>query len=672
MIFIRYVLYILIITKNMHISLGSIVVILFVAVLSVILCRRLHIPPMLGYLLVGFVTGPGLLHLVNQSSGTEFIGEIGITFLMFSIGLEFSLSKLLAMRKLVFGLGSLQVLGSLLLMWLIFICLGINIIWAFTLASALTMSSTAIVSRIMAEKNELNQHYGHMVMGVLLMQDIAVVPLMILFPAMASTSEQVWLNIALALVKMFCTLLLLLVVGSKIMPKWFRLIARFKSSELFMINVLLVTLGVAYLTQLAGLSLALGAFVAGMLISETQYRFQVEDDIRPFRDILLGFFFITIGMKLDLQILASGWHTILILLSMLILLKAIVIFICSRYYLKENDSDSFKTAFYLAQGGEFGFVMLAVCGAIKLISPSLEQAGIAAILLSMILAPFLMELADLLIRKLTHRSWEEQSVDLQTILVETMNKTDHVLIIGFGRCGQGVARVLQQENTPFYALDLDAERVATAKSAGEPVTFGDAKRNEVLQAAGLKRAQMVLITIHNMDESKHILNNIITQTPTMPVIVRVTEDRFITEFIGMGADSVVSDEKESSLLLAGQALLGSGKSFEDVFRIMGRVRQNHYQALEGMFAGSDDNIKEQEPLHYYRYAFTLLPEAYLIGKTIHDLPLEKLNIKLLSVRRNGHQFREFDNQFQFKKQDTLVLLGHRDKIILFENWSLQG
>lgn len=656
----------------MHISLGPIVVLLLVSVLAVIFCRRLRIPPMLGYLLVGFIAGPGMLRLVNQSNGTEFIGEIGITFLMFSIGLEFSFSKLKAMRKLVFGLGSLQVMLSLFLIWLLLLSMKVNLIWSFTLASAMTMSSTAIVSRIMAERNELGQHYGHMIMGILLMQDIAVVPLMILYPAMAGSGEHAIFNIGLALLKMVCTLFLLLVVGSKIMPQWFRLIARLKSSELFMINVLLVTLGVAYLTQLAGLSLALGAFVAGMLISETQYRFQVEDDIRPFRDILLGFFFITIGMKLDLQVLKSSWHFILILLGMLVILKAAIIFSISRYYMKENTTDSIKTSFYLAQGGEFGFVMLAIGGAIKLISPELQQSAIAAILLSMILAPFLMGASDLLTKKLIRRSWEEQAVDLQTILIDTMNKSDHILIIGFGHCGQRVARILQQEKIPYYALDLDAERVANAKSAGEPITFGDAKRREVLQAAGLKRAQLVLITIHNMDESKHILNSIISLTPTLPVVVRVTEDHFIQDFISLGADSIVSDEKESSLLLAGQALMGTGKPFEDVFQIMHRIRHDHYQALDGLFAGSEDNVTDEENNHAFRHAFILPPEAYLIGKHIHDLPLDKFKLRLLAVRRNNHELQEFNPEFSFQKQDTLVLLGQHQNIISFENWSLQG
>lgn len=658
----------------MHISLGPIVILLLVAVLAVILCRHWRIPPMLGYLVVGFIAGPGALHLIPQTKDIDFIGEIGIVFLMFSIGLEFSLGKLNAMRRLVLGLGGSQVVLTILAMWGILMLTGVNVTWSFTLASALTMSSTAIVSRIMVEKNELTQQHGNMVMGVLLMQDIAVVPLMILLPAMASTSDHLWLTIGMALLKMVFALGLLLVVGNKVMTPWFRLIAKGKSSELFMINVLLVTLGVAYLTQLAGLSLALGAFVAGMLISETEYRFQVEDDIRPFRDILLGFFFITIGMKMDVHVLQQSWQMVLVLLCMLLLLKAAVIFVISKY-MKHSATDSLKTALYLAQGGEFGFVMLAVAGSMHLVSPELQQAAIAAILLSMMVAPILLNSSDAIVNRLIKHSWDERAVNLQNILVETMSKSDHVLIIGFGRGGQGIARILQQEDTPYYALDLDAERVAAARAAGESVTFGDAKRREVLQAAGLKRAKMVLITLNNMQESQHILNNIMVLSPTMPVIVRVTDDDYIQAFTDMGADDIVSDTNESSLTLASQALMGMGKPFDEVYRTMQRVRKNRYQVLEGLFIGQDDDVgkgKDESSAHYFRHAFTLPQGAYLIGKTIDDLPLEKLHLKLLSVRRNTHQLRQFDEHFVFMAQDTLVLLGHHDKIISFENWSLQG
>ena len=337
-------------------SLAPIVIVLLVSVITVIYCRKFNIPSMLGYLLVGFIAGPGMLKLIPQGHATDYLGEIGIVFLMFSIGLEFSLPKLKAMRRLVFGLGGLQVIVTMLSIIGILMLMGVNFNWAFAAAGAMTMSSTAIVSRILSEKTELGQPHGQMAMGVLLMQDIAVVPLMILIPALSGKGDEGSLGAALGLagLKMLVTLGVLFVVGSKVMSRWFRMVAKRKSSELFMINVLLVTLGVAYLTELEGLSMALGAFVAGMLLSETEYRFQVEDDIRPFRDILLGFFFITVGMKLDIQALIGGWQQILILLAILLVLKALVVFFIALH-MKHPIADSLKTALYLAQGGEFRF-----------------------------------------------------------------------------------------------------------------------------------------------------------------------------------------------------------------------------------------------------------------------------------------------------------------------------
>lgn len=655
----------------MHISLAPVVMVLLAAVLAVILCRHLRIPPMLGYLVVGFIAGPGLLRLIPQTPATDFLGEIGIAFLMFSIGLEFSLGKLKAMRRLVLQLGGLQIMLSMLAIMLILMISGTPLLWAFTVSGALALSSTAIVSRLLAERTELGQQHGQMVMGVLLMQDIAVVPLMILLPALAGGGENLWIGLGLALLKMALTLSLLLVIGNKLMTPWFRLVAKSGSGELFMVNVLLVTLGVAYLTELAGLSLALGAFVAGILISETEYRFQVEDDIRPFRDILLGFFFITVGMKLDFRILLQSGPMILLLFALLLVLKASIVYAIAKR-MHHSTTDSLKSALYLAQGGEFGFVLLAIAGNLELVPDALHQAAVAAVLLSMVAAPLLIGASTALTRRLVKSSWDEQSVDLHNILIETMSKNEHVLIIGFGRGGQNVSRVLAQENTPYYALDLDAERVQAARAGGEPVAFGDAKRKEILQAAGLKRARMVLITINNMHESQHILSTIMHLDPTMSVVVRVTNDDYIQSFTNLGADDVVSDTKESSLMLASQALLGMGHPFEQVYQTMQQVRKNRYQTLEGLFVGSNDIPNHDDAAHFNRYAFTLPAGAHLIGKGIHDLPLDKLKLKLLSVRRNTHQLRQFEDNFRFSAQDTLVLLGQREKIIAFENWSLQG
>lgn len=658
-----------------HFSLAPIVLVLLVAVIAVIFCRKFNIPSMLGYLLVGFLAGPGMLHLIPKNEATDYLGEIGIVFLMFSIGLEFSLPKLKAMKRLVFGLGGMQVVITMLAVMGILAAFGTPFNWAFAVAGALTMSSTAIVSRILSEKTELGQPHGQMAMGVLLMQDIAVVPLMILLPALAggsSGSGNIWVELGWAALKMTGTLILLFVIGNRIMSPWFRLVAKRKSSELFMINVLLVTLGVAYLTELEGLSLALGAFVAGMLLSETEYRFQVEDDIRPFRDILLGFFFITVGMKLDIQAVGSQWQLILMLLTVLLVVKALVVFLIA-WRMKHPVADSMKSALYLAQGGEFGFVMLAISSKINMVSPELEQAATAAVLISMVAAPFILNSSDKVVSRFVKSSWDMKAVDLQNLLIAAMNKTEHILIIGYGRGGQTIGRILAQENIPFYALDMDAERVQAARSAGEPVAFGDAKRREVLEAAGLGRAKMVVITLSNMHETQHVLDNIMSLHPTMPVHVRAVSDDYLKKFSDMGAEESVSDTKETSLALAAYALLGHGIPYTRVHQIMTGIRRNRYAMLEDLFDGSDDgHVFSEEHHNISRHAFPLTEEAYAVGKKISELPIEEHNIRLLFVRRHTSRIDNFDDGFNLEHGDILVVAGAKEKIISFENWSLQG
>ena len=654
-------------------SLAPIVIVLLVSVITVILCRKFNIPSMLGYLLVGFLAGPGMLSLIPKSHATDYLGEIGIVFLMFSIGLEFSLPKLRVMRRLVFGLGGLQVGITMLSVMGILMLTGVPFNWAFAVSGALAMSSTAIVSRILSEKTELGQPHGQMAMGVLLMQDFAVVPLMILIPALSGNGGEgsLWAALGLAGLKMLITLGVLFVVGSKVMSRWFRMVAKRKSSELFMINVLLVTLGVAYLTELEGLSMALGAFVAGMLLSETEYRFQVEDDIRPFRDILLGFFFITVGMKLDVQALIGGWRQVLMLLAILLILKALVVFAIA-FKMRHSVGDSLKTALYLAQGGEFGFVMLAIAGQLDMVSPELEQAATAAVLLSMIIAPFVLGSSDALVGRLAKSSWDMKSLDLHSMLVETMSKSDHVLIVGFGRGGQTVGRVLSQEDIPYFALDLDIARVQVARSAGEPVSFGDAKRREVLEAAGLGRAKMVVVTLNNMHETQHVLDNVLSMYPNMPVYVRATNDDYVKTFTDMGAEEAVSDTKETGLVLAGYAMLGNGASYRHVYQTMANIRHSRYAALEGLFVGSDDEAGFGENGETVRHAFPLAAEAYAVGKTVGTLPMAAYGIKLLFVRRRTGRIENPDASFTLEGGDVLVVAGKKEEIISFENWSLQG
>ncbi|HXE47344.1 MAG TPA: cation:proton antiporter, partial [Ramlibacter sp.] len=432
---------------------------LLAAVLGVVACRSLKLPPMLGYLVVGVVIGPNALALGDDSATVRHLGEFGVVFLMFVIGLEFNLHKLRAMRSHVFGLGLFQVVltiavatvGSLFLaalapkLWLMS--------WqtAFALSGAVAMSSTAIVVKLLAERLELESEHGKRVMGVLLFQDLAVVPLLVLIPALSSPPELLFKALALAALKAAALIALLLMGGQRVMRWWLTLVARRKSEELFVLNLLLVTLGLAWLTELAGLSLALGAFIAGMLISETEYKHQVETDIRPFHDMLLGLFFITIGMLLDWRMVAEHWGLVLVLITLPVLFKLALVTGLARAF-GASGGVSLRTGLYLAQAGEFGFVLLTLANQNELVPPVLLNPILASMVLSMLATPFIIMYSNRIVMKLVASEWMQQSLQMTSIARRAINANRHVIICGYGRCGQNLARMLEREGIPYMAL----------------------------------------------------------------------------------------------------------------------------------------------------------------------------------------------------------------------------
>lgn len=652
----------------MH-SIAPIVLILLCAVLVVTLCRSLKVPPMLGYLVVGFLVGPGVMGLIPTGEQTDFLGEIGIVFMMFSIGLEFSLPKLRAMRKLVFGVGLAQVVVTIAVLSVLVWWMTGSALLGFAVAGALTMSSTAIVSKLLTERSELAQPHGQLAIGVLLFQDLAVVPLLILLPALAGGSDTLVMDLGLALLKIVVVMALLFSFGQRTMRPWFHLVARQRSGELFMINVLLVTLGVAYLTEQAGLSLALGAFVAGMLISETEYRYQVEDDIRPFRDILLGFFFITVGMKLETGVLLERWDSVLILVGMMMLLKLAVVFGVARLF-GHKPADALKGALALAQGGEFGFVLLALAGSLGIVRSNVLQVTIAAILLSMLLAPFMIQYAGAIARRLIKSDWMMQAASLHQLLVESMVKSEHVLICGYGRSGQALARLLETEDVPFFALDLDPARVVEARAAGDQVVFGDAAKKEVLLAAGVQRARAMVITFADTHAAERIIEVARQLNPNLPVIVRTVDDADIERLRQAGADEVVAEVMESSLMLASQALMVAGVPIGRVLRRVMSVRSERYSLFRGFFRGlSDEMDGDHSP---QLDSLTLPAGAYAVGHTVASLDLEAVGVSLKAVRRQSMRCNEVGADFVLEEGDVLVLLGYAEQLALAESRVLQG
>lgn len=656
----------------MH-ALAPVVLILLLAVLVITGCRRFHVTPLLGYLVIGFVAGPAVASWMPEGEEIAFLGEIGIVFLMFTIGLEFSLSKLKAMQQLVFGVGMLQVLLTLLLIGAVVTWLTGSPFAGLALGGALAMSSTAIVSRLLTEQRELGLPHGQLAIGVLLFQDIAVVPLLILLPAFAAHDGHLGRDLAMAGVKIVLVLTVLLVVGQRLIRPWFHLVAKQRSNELFMLNVLLVTLGIAYLTELSGLSLALGAFVAGMLISETEYRYQVEDDIRPFRDLLLGFFFMTVGMRLSLPVLFDHFSLVLLLLVLLLPLKLGAVWLAARLF-RHKSVDAMRGALVLAHGGEFGFVLLALADKLQLIETPLLQASVVAIVLSMLLAPFLIVHSEKLARRLTRQDWMMQALDLHHLLVESMSKNDHVLICGYGRSGQSLARLLTAESVPFFALDMDPNRVHEAAEAGDPVVFGDAGKTEVLVAAGIHRARVMVISFADTAAACHILHRVQTIRPDLPVIVRTRDDSDIDKLRAAGADEVVPEMLEGSLMLASQALMESGVSLPRILRRIRTVREERYGLFRGFFHGMDDvgNLDEEQ---VSRLQSVLLCEgAAAIGQSLQSLKLhEDMSVDIQSVR--GHDRRRHfapAGDFVLSEGDVLVLLGNAEQLARAEARILEG
>jgi CPA2 family monovalent cation:H+ antiporter-2 len=647
------------------------------AVLGVVAFRMLHLPPMLGYLAVGILIGPHALGMAEDDATTHALAEFGVVFLMFSIGLEFSLSQLMSMRRIVFGLGMAQVMltivATVVFGWLIanFLPPAVHIGWqaSFALGGALAMSSTAIVSKMLTERLELESPHGRNIIGILLFQDLAVVPLLILIPSLAQDPSDLVKTLAWASAKATVVLALLLVFGQKLMRKWFTLVVKRRSQELFMLNLLLITLGAAWLTEKAGLSLALGAFVAGMLVSETQYKHQVEEDIKPFRDVLLGLFFITVGMLLNVHVVLEHWGIVLILLAGPVLFKFALIALLAKWF-GSSDGVSMRTGLALAQAGEFGFVLLTLTSRAELLDPNITQLVLASMVLSMLLAPFIIAKSDQIVMKIATNEWMMQSLQLTQIASRTMALQKHVIVAGFGRSGQSLATLLGEEKVAYQALDLDPERVQEAQSAGAHVAYGDAARRESLVAAGIYRASALVITYADTQSALKVLNLVNDMAPTLPVIVRSHDDTDLDLLKKAGATEVVPEALEGSLMLASHALVMMGVPLRRVVHRVQSARDERYASLRGYFHGASDAADDPEHTYVRLHSVILRDDAGAIGKRIEELHLDEVGADVTTIRR-GKERVDVTPHTTLAAGDVVVLRGSADAVTRAEGRLLQ-
>jgi CPA2 family monovalent cation:H+ antiporter-2 len=498
------------------------------------------------------------------------------------------------------------------------------------------------------------------------------VPLLILIPAIAAESGELAQRLALALTKAAVVLVVLLFVGQKLMRGWFHIVARRRSHELFILNVLLITLGLAWLTERAGLSLALGAFLAGMLIAETEYRHQVDEDIRPFREVLLGLFFVTMGMRLDLGTVGANLAPTLALTALLVIFKFVLVTALARLF-GSAPGAALRTGLALAQGGEFSLVLIVQAQSVALLDRDLSQLVVAAMLLSMLAAPFLIQASDRLVLRWSSTEWMQRSLALHRIAAQSLAAERHVIVCGYGRTGQRLAHLLEQERIEVIALDTDPERVRGAAAAGERVVFGDASRHETLVAAGIARANALVITFADTQRALRILHHVRALNPALPVIVRTLDDADMDRLIAAGASEVVPETFESSLMLASHALVLLGVPLRRVVRRVRDVREGRYSLMRGFFHGGTDEAEDFDEAHEPRlHSVTLAPGAVAVGRSLGELGLEEIGVGVTALRRQDTRMISPDPQTALREGDVIVLRGTAEQLAVAEMRLLQG
>jgi len=655
--------------------LPQLLVLLTFSVLVVSLFRRLKMPPIVGYLAVGMLLGPYALDFATQGIA-PVLSDLGVVFLVFTLGLEFSLPRMLSMRLEALGMGGAQVVvTTALTTGLLWGAFDINLTVALIVGGALAMSSTAIVIRQLTDQGELNQSHARIAIGILLFQDLAFVPFLALESALAGNTGQLQIGPILgSIARAAIALVLVLTVLRWIVRPLFHEIGRLRSTELFTLTALLVSLGAAWATHEVGLSMALGAFLAGMLLAETEYRHQIESVIRPFRDVLLGLFFITIGTLLDLQLLFRNLWLVLLLVLVLQVVKAGIISVIARV-MSGGLRRSLRAGMIVAQGGEFGFALLTLMLNDRLASPALIQPLLAATVVGMIVSPFIIRhnkrIADVVLRTRT----DSLSMMERELLVTHENaQRDHVIVCGFGRVGQNLARVLEKQGFEYIALDMDPKRVRAARLAGNPVIYGDGAQPEILELVGLEHCSVLVITFADPQVSLGIIKAVRELRRNLPVLVRTQDDSRLDELQKAGATEVVPETLEASLMLASHLLLLLKLPVSRVLRTIGDIRNNRYAMLQQLF-------RTDEPKHLHEtglqkeelHAVVLPPGAHAVGKTVAEMDLRKrADATITGIRRDGILGEQPEPDTELREGDVVVLYGTQEALEHGEKLLLMG
>jgi CPA2 family monovalent cation:H+ antiporter-2 len=652
------------------------ILILLAASLCVVAAvRKLALPAILGYLAVGMLLGPHALALVAGNETTQLLADFGVVFLVFTLGLEFSLPRLVAMRWEVLGVGGAQVLLTTGIIAAVAILLfHVAPAVAVVIGGAVAMSSTAIIIAQLTEQSENNRTHGRIAVAICLFQDLSFPLLLALVSALsqggrAAGAADIWIAIGIAAL----ALLLVLAAGRWLLRPLFLMIASVRSAELFSLAVLLAVLASAWATRAAGLSLALGAFLAGMMLAETEFRHQVEATIRSYREVLLGLFFITVGMLLDVGLLLRELPLVTAILLGMMLVKAAVVAVVAKPATK-SWFKSLRTGVIVAQGGEFGFALLILVLRHQLLDPAIVQPLLAATVLSMGLSPLIIRHNRRITRIILRESGNPQTEAMrQERITLAVADREHVVICGFGRVGQNIARVLEQNGFEYIALDVDPYRIRVGRQVGDPVVYGDAGEVKVLENVGVARASVVVITFANPDVALRILRSVRELRPTVPILVRTQDDTKLQELQAAGATEVVPETFEASLMLLSHLLLLVKLPVGQVIRTVNDIRSHRYSMLRQYFreAGAE-HLDETHAFREELHSVILPPQAWAVGRSITDLAERGSQATVNAVRRDGIVGREPSPDTVFKEGDVVVVYGTPEAVEHAETLLLMG
>ena len=634
-----------------------ILVLLAASVFVVTVARRMGLPAILGYVTVGLILGPHAMGAFPESDTTHLLAELGVVFLLFTLGLEFSWPRMVALRREVFGLGSLQVFGTAAVVAVIARMFGIDWPQCIVLGGVVAMSSTVLIVQQLTERAELNRTHGRLAFSVVLFQDIAVVPFLALAAALGVGAETFAISSALKLVGAgTLAVLVVLAAGRWLLRPLLYVIANSRLRELFTLAVLFVALASAWASQMAGLSMALGGFLAGMMLAETEYSHQVESVIRPFRDILLGLFFISVGMLLDYHALWDELWLVLALLVSMVFIKAVVAAFATRVFVDSNFK-AIRTGVTLAVGGEFGIALLTLLLQNDAIDPGIAQPLLVAVVLAMVLAPVILANNKRVARLLLgERGPPKTAIEREDAATQAVAKREHVILCGFGRVGQNVARVLEAQGFEYIAIDLDVVRVRTARQIGQPVVYGDSADEQVLEEVGLANANAVVISFSDTRTALAILRSLRRLRGDVPVLVRTPDDSRLLELKAAGATEIIPEAFEASLMLASHVLMSLRVPPATVMRSVAELRGNRYEMLRTVIAGGDD-LANQAAFEEQVRSVVVPPGSWCIGKAVEEVRRAGVAVTFTGIRRQGILGRDPSGDTEFQEGDIVVIYG---------------